>query len=96
MSKKCVYGQPHEHAKAGKSMPDNVEIALDSQGPMQITDVQGCLKESLPFWKDVLHASYHILECIESGYHLSLKFIPLFTPSIIITWWSPTRTSNRK
>ena len=43
---------------------------------MQITGVQGHLKESLPFWKDV-HAPYHILECIESGYRLSLKFIPL-------------------
>ena len=48
-------------------MPDNVETAqfweLESQGPMQITDVQGHLKESLPLWKDV-HAPYHILECI--------------------------------
>ena len=41
MSKEYVYGQPHEHAKAGKNMPDYVEIVLDSQGQMQITDV-GC------------------------------------------------------
>ena len=55
--------QPHEHAKAGnyKSMPDNVETAQ---------------LESLPFWRNVLHAPYHILECIESGYHLPLKFFP--------------------
>ena len=59
---------------------DNVETAqfweLESQGPMQIIDVQGRLKESLPFWRNVLHAPYHILECIKSGYRLPLKFLP--------------------
>ena len=42
----------------------------------QITDVQGHLKENLVYWKEVLHAPLPILDCIENGYLLPLKFIP--------------------
>ena len=42
----------------------------------QITDVQGRLRKNLLFWKEVLHAPPPILNCIENGYHLPLKFIP--------------------
>ena len=42
----------------------------------QITDVQGCLKKKLLYWKEVLHAPLPILDCIENGYQLPLKFIP--------------------
>ena len=38
--------------------------------------VQGRLKQSLAFWKDFLQAPPPILECIENGYHLPLKFLP--------------------
>ena len=38
--------------------------------------VQGRLKQSLAFWKDVLQAPPSILECIENGYSLPLKFLP--------------------
>ena len=43
---------------------------------MQITDVQGRLKQRLPFWREVLHAPPHKLDCIEHGYRLPIKFIP--------------------
>jgi len=49
---------------------------LESHGSVQITDVQGRLKKCLPFWKEVLGAPPNILECIENGYRLPLKFIP--------------------
>ena len=78
-----VDGQSHEHASDDKGMSDNKmnsEITqfweLESQGPVQITDVQGRLKQRLPFWREVLHAPPHILECIEHDYCLPLKFIP--------------------
>ena len=38
--------------------------------------VQGRLKQSPAFWKDVLQAPPPILECIEKGCRLPLKFIP--------------------
>ena len=37
--------------------------------------VQGRLKQNLAFWKDVLQAPPPILECIEKGYRLPLKFL---------------------
>ena len=70
-----VDGQSHKHASDDKGMSDNKmnsEITrlweLESQGPVQITDVQDCLKQRLPFWREVLHTPPHILECIEHGY----------------------------
>ena len=42
----------------------------------QVTDVQGRLRKKFLFWKEVLHAPPPILECIENGYRLPLKFIP--------------------
>ena len=48
---------------------------LDSSEP-QVTDVQGRLRKSIAFWKEVLHAPPPILDCIENGYRLPLKFIP--------------------
>ena len=44
--------------------------------PPSQDSVQGRLKRSLAFWKDVLQAPPPILECIEKGYRLPLKFIP--------------------
>ena len=38
--------------------------------------VQGRLRQSLAFWKDVLQAPPPIIECIEKGYRLPLKFLP--------------------
>ena len=78
-----VDGQSHEHASDDKGMSDNKmnsEITqfweLGSQGLVQITDGQGRLKQRLPFWREVLHAPPHILECNEHDYCLPLKFIP--------------------
>ena len=42
----------------------------------QITEVQGCLKLNVAFWREVLHAPPPVLDCIEFGYRLPLKFIP--------------------
>ena len=42
----------------------------------QITHVQGRLKRRSTFWKDVLHTPPPVLDCIENGYCLPLKFIP--------------------
>ena len=49
---------------------------IESNEPVQVTDVQGRLKLKLAFWRDVLKAPPPILDCIESGYRLPLKFIP--------------------
>ena len=43
---------------------------------VQITDVQGRLKKNITFWREVLQAPPPVLECIELGYRLPLKFIP--------------------
>ena len=98
MSKEGVDILSHEHASDDKSMPDNKvnsEIAqfweLESQRPVQITDVQGRLKQSLHFWRDVLHAPSHILECIEHGYHLPLKLFPHPISNITTSQQRPTR-----
>ena len=51
------------------------EIEID--GPSsQITDVQGRLKKHQKFWQEVLQAPTPVLECIENGYRLPLKFLP--------------------
>ena len=49
---------------------------IESNEPVQVTDVQGHLKLKLAFWQDVLKAPPPILDCIDSGYCLPLKFIP--------------------
>ena len=49
---------------------------VESSGLKQITDVQGRLKKHLMYWKNVLHAPPPILDCIENGYRLLLKFVP--------------------
>ena len=49
---------------------------VESNEPVQITDVQGRLRLKLAFWQDVLQAPPPILDCIENGYRLPLKFIP--------------------
>ena len=51
------------------------EVEVDTQSS-QITDVQGRLRENLKFWQEVLQAPTPVLECIENGYHLPLKFLP--------------------
>ena len=43
---------------------------------IQITNVQGRLRKHISFWKDVLQAPPPILDCINCGYHLPLKFMP--------------------
>jgi len=39
-------------------------------------DVQGRLKEKIEYWREVFHAPAPIIDCIENGYCLPLKFIP--------------------
>ena len=57
---------------------DNLTKFWEAEGsiPVQISDVQGCLKQKLPFWKEVLQAPPPVLDCIEHGYRLLLKYIP--------------------
>ena len=57
---------------------DNVTKFWEAESgtPVQITDVQGRLKQKLPFWKEVLQAPPPVLDCIEHGYCLPLKYIP--------------------
>ena len=43
---------------------------------IQTTDVQGRLKRNISFWRDVLHAPPPVLDCINHGYCLPLKFLP--------------------
>ena len=49
---------------------------VESNEPVQITDVQGRLSLRLGFWREVLHAPPPVLDCIENGYRLPLTFIP--------------------
>jgi len=63
MSTEGVDGHSHEHASDDKVISDdNVNSGLtqfwelESQGPVQIADMQGCLKQNLPFWEEVLCA----------------------------------------
>ena len=49
---------------------------VESNEPVRITDVQGRLSLRLGFWQEVLHAPPPVLDCIENGYRLPLKFIP--------------------
>ena len=49
---------------------------VESDELVQITDVQGRLSLKLAFWREVLHAPPPVLDCIENGYRLPLKFIP--------------------
>ena len=49
---------------------------IEGDEPVQVADVQGRLKSKLAFWRDVLQAPPPILDCIENGYRLPLKFIP--------------------
>ena len=48
---------------------------IESNNPDQVTDVQGRLKIHISFWQDV-SGPPPILDCIENGYRLPLKFIP--------------------
>ena len=56
----------------------NVTKFWEAEGstPVQITDVQGRLKQKLLFWKEVLQAPPLVLDYIEHGYSLLLKYIP--------------------
>ena len=51
------------------------EVEVDSPSS-QITDVQGRLRKNYKFWQEVLQAPTPVLECIENGYRLPLKFLP--------------------
>ena len=44
--------------------------------PVQVLDVQGKLKQNISFWHEVLQAPPPIIDCIENGYRLPLKFVP--------------------
>ena len=83
LSKECVDGPSVMHANEDKSILDtkrdynlNQFWEVEGQGPGQIMDVQGRLKQSLSYWRDVLEEPPYILDCIENGYRLPLKFIP--------------------
>ena len=98
--KECVDGQFDEHRNSSNTMSDSqvtLEITqfweLESLGAVQIADVQGRLKQCLPFWRDVLQAPPNILECIENGYRLPIKFIPLPFVKVIMTRLVPTGNS---
>ena len=71
--------------------PEDIDFSLSEEGEqgiirfwelesqesgIQMTDVQGRLRKNLAFWKDVLHAPPPVLDCINQGYHLSLKILP--------------------
>ena len=44
--------------------------------PAQIVDVQGRLKRNLEFWREVLHAPSPVIDWIQNGYKLPLKYMP--------------------
>jgi len=80
MFKESVNVEAEKHGAANKGVPYNEFTTqfweVESQGPVQIADVQGRLRKSLAFWQDVVHAPKHLPESIENDYHLPLKFIP--------------------
>ena len=55
-----------------------------SDAQVQITDFQGRLKQKLSFWREMLQAPAWLIDCIENGYRLPLKFIPPLGPKVII------------
>ena len=55
-----------------------------SDAQVQITDFQGRLKQKLSFWRETLQAPAWLIDCIENGYRLPLKFIPPLGPKVII------------
>ena len=48
---------------------------LRTTGP-QVVDVQGRLRQHLPFWVNVLKAPTPVIDWIENGYRLPLQFMP--------------------
>ena len=46
------------------------------EGPTQIQDVQGRLKTSFNFWRDILKATQPVLDWINEGYKLPLLSVP--------------------
>ena len=55
------------------------ERSWELEGPdleLQITDVQGRLRLSMNFWRDVLKAPPPVLDWIQDGYGLPLWFAP--------------------
>ena len=42
----------------------------------QISDVQGRLRQNIDFWREILEAPPPIIDYIENGYRLPLKFVP--------------------
>ena len=51
------------------------EVEADSPSS-QIADVQGQLKKNRKFWQEVLKAPDTVLNFIQNGYHLPLRFLP--------------------
>ena len=51
------------------------EVEVSDTEP-QVADVQGRLKQNLPFWREVLQAPPWVIDCIENGYCLPLKYLP--------------------
>ena len=46
------------------------------EAPIQLLVVQGRLKQNQSFWKDTLNAPAPVIDYIDNGYRLSLKFSP--------------------
>ena len=51
------------------------EVEVSDTEP-QVADVQGRLKQNLSFWREVLKAPPWVIDCIENGYCLPLKYLP--------------------
>ena len=62
-------------SSAGEGNTCDEIVAKEACVPATQECVQGRPPQSLAFWKDVLQAPPPIIECIEKGYYLPLKFL---------------------
>jgi len=54
----------------------NEETPAGPPNPRQVQDVQGRIKTNIVFWREVLKAPGYVLDWIESGYKLPLRYLP--------------------
>lgn len=64
-----VYSRDADLEDAWYSMEAPKHWKLDSTDVHQIGDIKG-LRQRPSSWKNILHASPFILDCVEYGYHL--------------------------
>lgn len=74
-SEECVLTRNDDATQSDEFISKFWEVEV-SDTPSQVTDVQGRLKNKLSFWRNTLQAPPWVIDCIENGYCLPLKYLP--------------------